>query len=261
MHRSRLAGFIIDCRTDDLEGAVAFWSKALGLPPKPEQDATQPIYVTLEADHRDLYVDVQKVEHESRVHLDIEADDIEAEVARLEMLGARRLAKVRTWVVMEAPTGQRFCVVRGNRARIAVAGNRWGEETAQSPGPAAIAVPVGSVGTASLTVATEHLANRLKDVILPPVLATPVMITVMENAALNALKPYLAAGSTAVGTRIDVRHLAATPPGRMITAKAIVSEVEGRRVAFAVEARDDERQIGIGTHERMVVDLEKLSKG
>ncbi|MGH6930967.1 MAG: VOC family protein, partial [Dongiaceae bacterium] len=106
MHRSRLAGFIIDCRTDDLEGAVAFWSAALGMPRK-QQDPEQPNYVTLDADRRDLYLEVQQVDHESRVHLDIAADDIEAEVARLETLGAQRLAKVRTWVVMEAPTGQR----------------------------------------------------------------------------------------------------------------------------------------------------------
>ena len=59
-----------------------------------------------------LHIEVQAVDHDSRVHLDIEADDIEAEVKRLEKLGAKRLKKVQTWVVMEAPTGQRFCVVR-----------------------------------------------------------------------------------------------------------------------------------------------------
>ena len=112
MHRSRLAGFIIDCRTDDLDGAVGFWSRALGMPRKPQQDADQPNYVTLDAGGRDLYMEVQKVDHDSRVHLDIEATDIEAEVARLEKLGARRVANIRTWVVMEAPTGQRFCVGR-----------------------------------------------------------------------------------------------------------------------------------------------------
>jgi len=148
MHHSRLAGFIIDCRTDDLNGAADFWSKALGMPPKARQDATQPIYVNLESDARDLHIEVQQVEHESRLHLDIESDDIDAEVARLEKLGARRLAKVRTWVVMEAPTGQRFCVVRANPARIAIDGNRW-EGEASGPVKPAIPVPQGTVGTAS----------------------------------------------------------------------------------------------------------------
>jgi predicted thioesterase/predicted enzyme related to lactoylglutathione lyase len=259
MHHSRLAGFIIDCRTDDLQRAADFWSKALGMPPKAQQDATQPIYVNLESDARDLHIEVQQVEHESRLHLDIESDDIEAEVARLEELGARRLAKVKNWVVMEAPTGQRFCVVRANPERIAFDGNRWEGKTS-TPTKPAIPVPQGTIGTASLTVAPEHLANRLKDVILPPVLATPVMIMVMENAALNALKPYLKSGETPVGTRIDVRHLAATPVGRTVTAKATVTAVEGRRITFAVEARDGERLIGSGTHERMAVRLQNMPK-
>jgi len=259
MHHSRLAGFIIDCRTDDLQRAADFWSKALGMPPKAQQDATQPIYVNLESDARDLHIEVQQVEHESRLHLDIESDDIEAEVARLEELGARRLAKVKNWVVMEAPTGQRFCVVRANPERIAFDGNRWEGKTS-TPTKPAIPVPQGTIGTASLTVAPEHLANRLKDVILPPVLATPVMIMVMENAALNALKPYLKSGETPVGTRIDVRHLAATPVGRTVAAKATVTAVEGRRITFAVEARDGERLIGSGTHERMAVRLQNMPK-
>jgi fluoroacetyl-CoA thioesterase len=259
MHHSRLAGFIIDCRTDDLQGAADFWSKALGMPPKAQQDPTQPIYVNLESDARDLHIEVQQVEHESRLHLDIESDDIEAEVARLEEHGARRLAKVKSWVVMEAPTGQRFCVVRANPERIAFDGNRWEGKTS-TPTKPAIPVPQGTIGTASLTVAPEHLANRLKDVILPPVLATPVMIMVMENAALNALKPYLESGETPVGTRIDVRHLAATPVGRTVAAKATVTAVEGRRITFAVEARDGELLIGSGTHERMAVRLQNMPK-
>jgi hypothetical protein len=111
MHRSCLAGFIIDCRTDDLPGAAAFWAGALGMPPQLPQPANNDgRYVTLE--NPDLHIEVQQVEHDSRVHLDIQTDDIEAEVQRLEGLGARRVANVRTWVVMEAPTGQRFCVVR-----------------------------------------------------------------------------------------------------------------------------------------------------
>jgi predicted thioesterase len=217
--------------------------------------------VTLEAGSRDLYMEVQKVEHDSRVHLDIEADDIEAEVARLERLGARRVANIRTWVVMEAPTGQRFCIVRGNRERVSAVGNRWEGADPVAPAEPAIAVPPGTVGTASLTVTAEHLANRLKDLMLPPVLATPMMILLMENAALNALRPYLAAGETAVGAHVDVRHLAATPPGRTVTAKATVLGVAGRRVTFAVEANDGERLIGAGTHERSVVQLERVPTG
>ena len=261
MHRSRLAGFIIDCRTDDLDGAVGFWSRALGMPRKPQQDADQPNYVTLDAGGRDLYMEVQKVDHDSRIHLDIESTDIEAEVARLEKLGARRVANIRTWVVMEAPTGQRFCVVRGNRERVAALGNRWNGEAEAKSGAPALEVPPGTAGTATLTVAAEHLASRLKDLMLPAVLATPVMIMLMENAALNAVRPYLRAGETAVGTHVDVRHLAATPTGRTVTARARVTRIEGHRISFSVEAHDGERLIGIGTHERKLIHLEEPAKG
>jgi catechol 2,3-dioxygenase-like lactoylglutathione lyase family enzyme len=109
MHRSRLAGFIVDCRTDDLDAATYFWSAALGMP---QRTAEGDLYVALDASARDLAIEVQKVEHESRVHLDIETDDIEAEVRRLEGLGAKRVAQMKTWWVLEAPTGQRFCVIR-----------------------------------------------------------------------------------------------------------------------------------------------------
>jgi predicted enzyme related to lactoylglutathione lyase len=124
MHRSRLAGFIIDCQSDDLDGAASFWSRALGMPTRRFTDPAETAYIGLESGNRDLHIEVQKVDHASRVHLDIEADDVEAEAARLERLGARRIAKVRTWWVMEAPTGQRFCVVRGDRAKLETA-NRW----------------------------------------------------------------------------------------------------------------------------------------
>jgi len=95
---------------------------------------------------------------------------------------------------------------------------------------------------------------------LPPVLATPVMIMVMENAALNAIKPYLDAGESALGTRVDVRHLAATPAGRRITGEAEVTKVAGRRIEFRIRATDGTEEIGIGTHERMLIDLEKFSE-
>lgn len=116
MHKSRLAGFIIDCRTDDLEKAAEFWSAALGYELKPREEETAPNYRVLMSPPDEVHLEVQKVDHESRVHLDIEADDIEAEVRRLEALGARRVQQLHTWWVMEAPTGQRFCVVRPQRA-------------------------------------------------------------------------------------------------------------------------------------------------
>ncbi|HEY8053767.1 MAG TPA: thioesterase family protein [Steroidobacteraceae bacterium] len=101
----------------------------------------------------------------------------------------------------------------------------------------------------------EHLANRFKDAMLPPVLATPVMIMAMENAALNAIKPFLEAGESAVGTRVEVLHLAATPVGRQVVARARVTRVDGRRIEFQIEATDGVAPIGTGTHERMVIDM------
>jgi len=88
-------------------------------------------------------------------------------------------------------------------------------------------IPIGAAGSFTLFVLPEHLASRFKDATLPPVLATPVMIMVMENAALNAIKPYLDAGESALGTRVDVRHLAATPAGRRVTGEAKVTKIDG----------------------------------
>jgi len=118
----------------------------------------------------------------------------------------------------------------------------------------------GTKGSFSLVVATEHLANRFKDAMLPPVLSTPVMIMIMENAALNAMKPYFEGSETAVGSRVDVRHLAATPVGRLVTGEAEVTRVDGRRVEFTIRARDGEEEIGVGTHERIVIDLAKFNE-
>lgn len=112
MARSKLSTFVIDCRTDDLDAAAAFWSAALGRRVKAHEDDR---YRDLSAALSEPILMVQRVDHESRIHLDIEADDIDAEVARLEKLGAKRLEKIRTWTVMQAPTGQRFCVVRVQR--------------------------------------------------------------------------------------------------------------------------------------------------
>ena len=99
-------------------------------------------------------------------------------------------------------------------------------------------IPIGVKGSFSLVVDSDHLANRFKDAMLPPVLATPVMIMMMENAALNAIKPYLDAGESAVGTHVDVVHRAPTPAGRRVTAYAEVTKSEGRRIEFRIEAND-----------------------
>lgn len=111
-HRSRLAGFLIDCQDGTLAESAAFWSQALGLKISDPDEGGLGIYAPLQDGPGGLHIEVQKVAHESRVHLDIETDDIEAEVARLEALGATRVAFVRErWWVLQAPTGQRFCVV------------------------------------------------------------------------------------------------------------------------------------------------------
>jgi fluoroacetyl-CoA thioesterase len=121
-------------------------------------------------------------------------------------------------------------------------------------------IPVGAKGTFTLLIGPQHLANQFKDAALPPVLATPIMILLMENAALNAVRHYLDVGESAVGTDVSVRHLAATPVGHQVQAQATVTSVEGRRIAFEVTARDEREEIGRGTHERMVVDLDRHSQ-
>ncbi len=124
MHHSRFCAIVIDCRTDDLDAAARFWSAALGrevAPASPEM----PKYRGLKVRESEPLVLLQQVEHESRVHLDVETDDVEAEVVRLEALGARRVAKVMSWWVLEAPTGQRFCVVRPQRGPLGSDANVW----------------------------------------------------------------------------------------------------------------------------------------
>lgn len=121
-------------------------------------------------------------------------------------------------------------------------------------------VPLGAKGSFALEVQPEHLASRFKDAILPPVLATPVMIMVMENAALNALKPYLEPGETAVGTRVDIRHFSPTAAGQRVVGTAEVTLVDRRRIEFKVGASDEAGAIGDGTHERMVVDFARMAR-
>ena len=121
-------------------------------------------------------------------------------------------------------------------------------------------VPEGAVGSYAMVVSPEHLANRFKDAMLPAVLATPGMIMAMENAALEALKPYFETGETAVGTRVDVAHLAPTPVGRRIVAHAEVISAHGRQVEFRVRAMDGTEEIGNGTHGRVVIDFARFSE-
>jgi predicted enzyme related to lactoylglutathione lyase len=124
MHRSQLGGFIIDCQTDELDPAAEFWSRALGLSRRTSDKPEDAGYALLGSGPGGLDIEVQKVDHPSRVHLDIETDDVEAEVRRLEGLGAKRVKQVRDWWVLEAPTGHRFCVVPA-REGLASSANSW----------------------------------------------------------------------------------------------------------------------------------------
>jgi hypothetical protein len=115
MHRSRLCAILIDCKTSDVDEAARFWAETLGRPMDLNHRGSRGNYRMLKSQPDEPAVQVQRVEHESRVHLDIETDDVPAEVARLEKLGARVVDRLKRWVVMQAPTGQRFCIVRVQR--------------------------------------------------------------------------------------------------------------------------------------------------
>ena len=125
MHRSRLSTIVIDCRTGDLDAATDFWAQALGAPAKRFDSAEAANYRQLGMPEDQVAIVTQQVAHESRVHLDIETDDLDAEVARLEKLGAKRIGFVKHWWVMEAPTGQRFCVVKPQRPDSPQGANEW----------------------------------------------------------------------------------------------------------------------------------------
>ena len=125
MHQSRLCALLIDCNVPDIDQAAQFWAEALGRPVDKQHPGTRGNYRMLETPEDEPIVQIQRVEHESRVHLDIETDDIPAEVARLEKLGARVVSRIERWVVMEAPSGQRFCVVRIQRPGFPKNANRW----------------------------------------------------------------------------------------------------------------------------------------
>jgi catechol 2,3-dioxygenase-like lactoylglutathione lyase family enzyme len=115
VHRSRINGILIDCNTDDVDAAAHFWAEALGRPVDADHPGTRGNYRMLATPEGEISVQIQRVEHESRIHLDIETDDIPAEVERLQKLGATIDTQMERWVVMRAPSGQRFCVVRVQR--------------------------------------------------------------------------------------------------------------------------------------------------
>jgi fluoroacetyl-CoA thioesterase len=121
-------------------------------------------------------------------------------------------------------------------------------------------IPLGAKGSFNLLVQPEHLADRFKDAMLPPLFATPMMIMVMENAALNAIKAYLDPGESAVGTAVNVRHLAATPVGRLVSGEAEVQKIEGRQIEFAVRATEGANEIGVGSHSRVVINVAKFTQ-
>lgn len=125
MHKSRLGVIVIDCEADDLNDAESFWSQALGYPVQRSTNPEHQNYAKLESPDSSVGVLLQKVDHPSRVHLDIETDDIEAEVQRLEKLGARRVKQLPRWWVMQAPSGHRFCVVAPQRGDFDEEANQW----------------------------------------------------------------------------------------------------------------------------------------
>ena len=125
MHRSKLEALVIDCHENHFEESIAFWSQALGM--KPTATSSER-YVRLEGNLRPMTILLQKVDREMGVHLDLETDDLQKERARLQRLGAREKRSVKHWVVMEAPGGQRFCVVPTEPGTRLTDGRAWPDE-------------------------------------------------------------------------------------------------------------------------------------
>lgn len=121
------------------------------------------------------------------------------------------------------------------------------------------AVRPGITGTASIRVAQEHTAPRVGSGRVA-VLATPVMINVIEAAALAAVEHLLPAQHQSLGTHLDIRHFAGTPVGLQVTATAEVVEIDGRTITFRVEARDEREPIGGGMHQRVVVNVARFDE-
>ncbi len=118
-------------------------------------------------------------------------------------------------------------------------------------------IPLGAAGQEEIEVTPKTLASTCKSGAVP-VFATPNLILVMEIAAVKALEPHLEPGEATVGTRLDVRHLAPTPLGLTVTATAKLTEIDGRRLVFQVEAHDGVEVVGAGTHERFLVDSHRF---
>lgn len=120
-----------------------------------------------------------------------------------------------------------------------------------------MSIKVGLKGRADTVVTEQNTASAVGSG-LAPVFATPFMIALMENAAVNALLPHLEAGEGSVGVEVNVAHTAATPVGMKVWAEATVTQVEGKKLSFEVVAYDEAGRIGWGTHERAVIKLEKF---
>ena len=125
MHKSRLGAIVIDCEGQAFGDAERFWSEALGCPAEHSDNPEHRNYVRLTGKDGEVQILLQRVDHPSRVHIDIETDDIEAEARRLEGLGAKKITRLPRWWVMEAPTGQRFCVVNPQRSTFEKDANQW----------------------------------------------------------------------------------------------------------------------------------------
>jgi len=125
--------------------------------------------------------------------------------------------------------------------------------------PDLTALKEGLTGRASIVVGEQHTAPRIGSGRVP-VLATPVMINLMEAAALDAIERLLPPGHQSLGTHLNVGHYAATPVGMGLRASAVVTKVEGRTVEFRVEAFDDKERVGDGTHTRVAVNVERFDQ-
>ena len=124
MHRSRLGNIVIDCKYDDFLSAARVWSATLGYPLPVEVDENSR-FIQLVTPPNEVQVIIQRVDHDARAHLDIETDSIESEVARLEQLGAVLVCRKNDWVIMQAPSGHRFCVGSPYRGGFYQAANTW----------------------------------------------------------------------------------------------------------------------------------------
>ncbi len=124
-HHSRLSTFVLDCKVGDLKESAEFWSKALGKPVATLDQDDDGRYAELRTERDEPILLLQRVDHDSRIHLDIESDDIDAEADRLVKLGARKIEFRKRWWIMEAPSGHRFCVVRKQRDPFGPHLNTW----------------------------------------------------------------------------------------------------------------------------------------